>query len=55
MNFVFKIGQKVKVRSTGEVGVVKERGTEPTLGLAYYEVDLDGTVQKFPERDLWPE
>jgi len=56
VTFSFEIGQRVKVRKSGELGRVKRRDVEPTLSIPYYEVELDdGTVKRIAEKELWPQ
>jgi hypothetical protein len=54
MKFQFEVGQRVKVQATGEVGTVKHRDTDSTLGLPYYEVEFNNGIQKIAQKDLWP-
>jgi DNA-directed RNA polymerase subunit L len=45
MPFRFAIGQRVKLRDTGELGVVEYNGTHPTLDTPFCRVRLeDGTT-----------
>ena len=55
VNFLFKEGQRVKVRTTGEVGTVEYASTEPNLNLPFYRVKFDdGTTRQIAESELWP-
>ncbi|MGB8542839.1 MAG: hypothetical protein WCD49_14515 [Candidatus Acidiferrales bacterium] len=54
MEFLFEVGKRVKVQDTGEVGIVKHRDTDSTLGLPYYEVEFNDRIQKIAQKDLLP-
>jgi hypothetical protein len=53
MPFQFAIGQRVKVRATGELGVVERNDTESTFNSRYCVVRLDdGRAVRKAESDL---
>ncbi len=55
VNFLFREGQRVKVKATGEVGTVEYASTEPNLNLPFYRVKFDdGAVRLIAESKLWP-
>jgi hypothetical protein len=56
VNFLFREGQHVKVKATGEVGTVVYRSTDWTVEeVPFYELRLDdGRTQRFAESDLCP-
>ncbi len=55
VKFLFKEGQRVKVRTTGEVGTVKYFSTEPTTNVPFYRMGFaDGTARLIAENELWP-
>jgi hypothetical protein len=54
-DFLFKKGQRVKVKETGEVGTVEYCDTDPTTNARFYRVRLDdGKLEVIPENELWP-
>jgi hypothetical protein len=55
VNFLFREGQHVKVKATGEVGTVVYCSTEPTTNVPFYRVRFaDGTARLIAENELWP-
>jgi hypothetical protein len=55
VNFRFTVGQRVKVKGTNETGTVVRCDTEPTLELAFYEVNFeDGSTRRIAESRLLP-
>lgn len=58
VNFLFKKDQRVKVRTTGEVGTVEYCSTasaDPNPDVPFYRVKFaDGMVRVIAENELWP-
>jgi len=54
-DFVFTKGQRVKVKATGEVGIVEYGSTDPTTNVPFYQVRFDdGKTRLIAENELWP-
>lgn len=55
VNFLFQKGQRVKVRTTGEVGIVEYCSTDNTTNVPFYGVRFsDGTTRRIVESELLP-
>ena len=55
VNFLFKIDERVTVRTTGEVGTVEYFSTDPTTNVPFYRVTFaDGMARLIAENELWP-
>jgi hypothetical protein len=54
-DFLFTEGQRVKAKTTGEIGTVVRCDRDPTTNAPFYRVRFaDGTVIPIPESELWP-
>ena len=52
---MFTKGQRVKVKATGEVGIVEYGSTDPTTNVPFYQVRFDdGKTRLIAENELWP-
>jgi hypothetical protein len=54
-SFQYQKGQVVRLKSTGETGLVEYCSDDPTTGMNFYKVRFsDGTTKNVAESDLWP-
>jgi hypothetical protein len=54
IKFLFEEGQRVKVKDSGEVGVVEYASTDRDLNLPFYRVRFDGGTKPIAESELLP-